>query len=982
MTNNRWVGMLALVTAAALLAAPVADAQSIRGSIQGTVTDDSGAALPGVSVTVSSPALQGTQTIVTEESGAFRIAALPAGVYKVVFALDGFQTIEQEEVRVGIGAKAQLDVKMTSTFTEQLIVTSERPTINTSSAELGAALGQEFFLDLPIQRNFTSVARVTPGAQADDSGQTFYGSSGAENAYYIDGVNTTGIELGQQGKTLNFEFIQEVQVKTAGYGAEYGRSTGGLINVITKSGGNEFKGDVFGYWDDESLQSNLSGEAARGAVSGTFQVVDFTRSDFGADLGGYFIKDKLWFFVAVDQVTNEDTLSSLENFGAVIPGAPALGDEFIDKQERDLFAGKLTLQAAPGHSLAFSAFGDPTDRSGPLGSLASTPLHFQETRETGATDYALNYDGVVTDKFIVSARLAEHNEEDVTSGPGASVTGFIDFTDPLGDGTTVWGWPGRESGFGFFQNLDLSREQRNLDLTYFVNDFGGQHEFKAGYEFEDISGENENWNGGGGQRVYRFNCNPAVRFCGDPAQPYYYRHRYYIDPALEDDDPTTFTTASIRAPLTTGIKTENEDLYLQDTWRPISNLTVNAGVRWGSQSLFNALGAVSADIDDNVAPRVGLIWDPTKTGKAKVFWHFGRFYETIPMDIVIRSFGNEVQIFAYNLSDDPNDVAHDPRVRSSRVLGGGISRVDPGTKGQYLNEFVIGGEYEVRDGLSVGVKYINRDLKSVIEDALAADGDYFIGNPGRGQMIGTYDLGYAFGYNDTLHLLDDPKREFDGVEVSVSKRLTKNFQFLASALWSELKGSYDGTFQASTGQLDPNLNSAFDYFDFSVNNEGLLSNDRTWQFKFDGIYRFAFGMNAGFSAYYREGTPITAMGYSTAYNNWEYYLSRRGAFGRVDPDYEIDVHLGYPVKLRKGMELNLLLDIFNLLDVQTETRRSTRYTTADELCFGICPINWETGEITTIVPGDTRFPPTNPAFNTATDWTDPRSIRIGARLSF
>ncbi len=981
------IGALALAVVVGL--APVAFAQSSRGDLQGTVTDDNGDAMVGVTVTASSVVLAGSRTVTTAANGSFRIAAVPPGTYKIAFSLDGYQTIEQENVKLNIGGTVVLAIQMTSTFTDQLLVTSERPVIDTSTMESGVNLDQSFFNELPTGRSYTSIARVAPGAQTDACVGTacqmgFYGSTSAENAYYIDGVNTTGIELGQEGQALNFEFIQEVQIKTGAYAAEYGRATGGLINVITKSGGNEFTGDVFGYFDE--IQNSLSGAAAVGPLARTTQIKEFTRQDIGIDIGGYLAKDKLWFFAAYNDVDNTDDVASLEDFGSVIPGAPNRGDIFQRKTERELWAGKLTWSINSGHSFYAAAFGDPGKTTGllPGVSVAATPLHFIGSVETGATDYAANYDGVITDNFIVNARLSSHSEKSNQVGAGANTPGYIDFTDPLGDGTTVWGFEGHESGFGFYQNQpDLNRENINADATLFADDFGGSHEFKAGYEFEDISGQQDNFNGGTGQRIYRFNCVQSdTRDC--QGQAYYYRHRFYTgDNTL---DPAALVPSNIQVPLSVGIKTENDAIYLQDTWRPSSNLTINAGVRWETQQLFNHLGTVQADIDDNVAPRIGFTWDPTKSGRSKIFAHYGIYYETIPMDIVIRSFGGEIQIFTYNLSPDPNDVAQDDSVRRSRFLGGGISRVDPGVKGQKLDELVFGGEWEVKKSWSVGVKYINRDLKDVIEDALSADGDYFIGNPGQGLMAGTYDLGYAFGYNTTLHALDTPSRTYDGVELTASKRLTKNFQFLASALWSELKGDYDGAFQLSTGQLDPNLNSAFDYYDFSVNNEGFLSNDRTWQLKFDGIYQFDNGLNAGLAMFYRTGTPITAMGYSVAYNNWEYYLSERGAFGRVADAYEADVHLGYAVKAG-GNTVHLLLDIFNLLDNQGGILNETRYNIANEPnAFGTV-IDWLTGnEFTPIAPGNEVGNPQgairNIAFNTARAWTNPRRIRLGVRFSF
>jgi hypothetical protein len=231
--------------------------------------------------------------------------------------------------------------------------------------------------------------------------------------------------------------------------------------------------------------------------------------------------------------------------------------------------------------------------------------------------------------------------------------------------------------------------------------------------------------------------------------------------------------------------------------------------------------------------------------------------------------------------------------------------------------------------------------------------------------------------------IPEPERQFTGVELALKKRFSKNFQFITSILWSQLKGNYDGNFQASTGQLDPNLNSAYDYADFSINNQGLLSNDRPWQFKFDGVYRFDFGLTTGLSTYYRTGTPMTAMGYCYGYGNWEYYLSERGAFGRSEAEWEADLHFGYPLKLGRGLELNLLVDIFNVFNRQGETGRYTRYDWNYDGWEDYQPLDWMTGEpYPAIEPGDADRPPLNPAWNTSRWWQDPRTVRLGVRLSF
>jgi len=970
---------------AALLVAGGAFAQT-TGSIDGVVVDENAAALPGVTVEATSPNLQGTKVAVTDTAGKFRLVLLPPGTYTVKFTLAGFATTEQTGIQVNLGRVVNLQVELRSAFEEQVVVSGAAPTIDVRSTELGVNVDKDFFLNLPVDRDYASVVQVAPGTSEDGAGVVVYGSTGAENSYYIDGINTTGVELGQQGKALNFEFIQEVQVKTGGYQAEFGRATGGLVNVITKSGGNEFHGDVFAYYDSDSLQSSLASDVKEQAanLNRSFVVDGYTRQDFGADIGGYLIKDQLWFFGAYDFVKNEEDRAVLEDFtrfGGIDYGFPAAGSALTQTEERDLWSGKFTYRPSANHSIIVSAFGDPTDVEGPIRGLAGDEASYMGTIEQGGTDGVLKYEGVLGANWIVSAMAAQHKEKFIEDGPGLYTVALLDYTHPLYLNTGVIPVAG---GFGFAQQQEFGRDVYRADLAYFVNDLAGDHEFKGGWEFEDISVNNKNYNSGG-QRIYKFDCNPAVRYCGaDNEHLYYYRHRYEV---YTKKDATTYTLADIFNPRLVDTKSENTAAYLQDTWRLSNNLTLNLGVRWEQQKLFNALGEVQHKIDDNWAPRVGFVWDPRSDGTAKVYASWGYYFETIPMDIVIRSFGGEITVFSYNFSDDPNDVAGLPageRPRASSILGGGFSRVDPNTKGQYIEEYVLGGELEVTKDLAVGAKYIHRELGRIIEDALSADGDYFIGNPGEGLMEGTYDLGYAYGYNETLHSVPKGDRTFKGVELTARKRFSNNWQMLASYLWSKLEGNYDGTFQASTGQLDPNLNSAYDYYDFMVNNTGYLSADRRHQFKVDGYYTFNFGLNLGLSAYYRTGTPVTAMGYSAAYQNWEYYLSERGAFGRTDDEWEADLHLGYPVKLG-GVEINLLMDVFNLIDRQGETGRSLRYNLdqVNEV------IDWNTGEPLPAISGGTPCEDTasdpdycNPGFNKANAWQDPRSIRLGVRVTF
>jgi len=985
-----------------LLCSGVLSAQTTRGDIRGTVVDDDGAALPGVSIGLESDDLLGTHTTVTDAGGAFKFLVLPPGMYTATFSLTGFQTQQHPDIKVAIGTSVRLEVRMIEAFSGAIVVTTEPPLVDTTTSTVGINLSQDFYMDLPMERNYTAVAAVTPGAQDDLSGQTFYGSSGAENAYYINGANTTEIYDGTQGMDLNFEFIDEVQVKTGAYSAEYGHSTGGVINVITKSGGNEFHGDVFGYYDSDDLRAPLTGDAEQGQVWGTWKPVGIVRSDFGADLGGYFVRDRLWFFAAYNRVEDSDTREVLDDFGAVVPGAPMAGEQFPHDTTRDLFAVKLTWRPGTNHSFSGSAFGDPTEVEGAFGILASPPTYHIRKRLTGSNDLTVNYDGVFGQNVVLSARYATHNQQFEQKGAGRALTGYLDHTDPFGTGSLAIGWEGVVSGWSGFYEEDYERRQYNADVSWFVGDLAGNHELKLGAELEDLSViDIYTRSGPVGAGVHRYNCNPGPHYCGeDDEHPYYYRHSFMT---WEEIDPETATPDDIRIQQAVDVPTQNFAVYLQDRWQLGNNFTLDLGVRWSRQKLYNAEGSVQADIDDNWAPRLGFVWDALGNGKSKIFGHWGRFYETIPMLIVINAFGgNSPEIWTHNFSDDQWDIAQPPEgeaPRSSRIRDwGSYQPVDPDTRGQYMSEAVLGVEYELSPDYAIGLTFIHRSLDRVVEDALAIDGELYIGNPGDGLLTHTHDFAYEYAlyYPDewpgpcpdgTLdcHVHEVPKaqREFDGVELALKKRFSNNFQFITSLLWSRLEGNYDGTFNASYWSLNPNWSEAYDYADFSVNNQGPLANDRPWQFKFDGIYRFGFGLTTGLSTYYRSGAPITAMGYCEWYGNWVYYLSERGAFGRSDAQWEADIHLGYPIRLGRGLELNLLLDIFNVFNRQGETMRDEVYDWNYNGWEDYQPLNWETGEpYPAIEPGDTDRPPLHPSWNTTVFWQDPRTIRLGVRLSY
>jgi len=917
---------------AAMLFAAGVSAQT-TGTIDGTIVDENMAPLPGVTVEATSPTLQGSKVAVSDKGGKFHFVFMPPGVYSIKCTLQGFPPVEQSNITVELGRAVTLNVQMRSAFKEEVVVSGTAPLLDTKSAEIGTNFTSDQYSKLPVARNYAGVTLTAAGTQDTNSANcpnciSIYGSTGAENAYYIDGINTTGVELATQGKQLNFEFIQEVQVKTGSYQAEFGRSTGGVLNVITKSGGNEYHGDGFVYYDSAGLQSGVKPEnLAIARETRTYVIQDYMRQDYGADIGGFILKDKIWIFAAYDRVQNDNDLQITKDW--TVFGGPAQDTIYTQKVKRDLWSGKLTWRIAQNHSLIASGFGDPTTTTGPVPgyALAGPSTTFLGTLKEGGTDYTGKYEGVFGQNFVVTAQYAQHNElYDPSASPGYNMIWVQDRTHTVGGGTFPV-----SGGFGFAQLQEFGRTVYRGDLAYFLNNFGGDHEFKIGYEQEKIDVLSNQYNTGL-QRI-RVRCKTGTQLTDpvtgelagcDPSVPNstYYQHEFYMThrPPGGVTDPTIGDYVA-PFPVTSGA--DNYAYFLQDAWRIGPSFTVNLGIRLDQQKLYTSAGATAMDIKDDWAPRLGLIWYVTGRGTSKVYASAGRCYETIPMDMVIRSFCGEISGLTYNLTGDGSnvkaDLAGQTGYNAPRIVGKESTPVDPNIKGQYVDEYVIGGEFEVVKDWIVGGKYIYRNLGRVIEDSLAADGSYYLGNPGSGLLSEMYDESYTF-----LYPAPKPKRQFTGVEVVAKKRFSNNWQMTASYLWSRLEGNYDGTFQASTGQLDPNLNSAFDYAEFTVKNTGLLSFDRTHMFKINAAYQFNFGLSLGASAYYQTGTPVTAYGYDVNYRNWEYYLSERGAYGRTKAEYDMDLHLGYPIKLG-GIDINLLVDVFNLLDRQGETGRDDRF---------------------------------------------------------
>src|SRR5690349_4864632 len=486
----KFIALSALLLSFALFAGSVFAQTSTTGSIEGTVTDSTGAAVPGIAVKVTSSNLISAQTATTDDGGRYRILNLPPGKYSVAVEADkGFAKFEKNEVEVNLSRNTSVEVQLQPAGAQASVTITDTAgaAVDVSGTTTGSNVSSDQFSNFPTQRTvqglYTIAPTVTRSGLRDATGRdrdpSVAGSSGPENNYILDGVNTSDPAFGGSGANLPFEFVQEVEIKTGAYGPEYGRSTGGIVNVITKSGGNDFHGDIFGYGTTKGLVREVknfpfTGSAANG----------FSEADFGGDIGGPIVKDKLWFFGAFNPQRRKNFYLT-QTFHTPVENEVTI----------PFYAGKITWAVNHKNTFTFSTFGDFTKVDGFLATAALNNISgfgddttaFQGTQETGGHNYAFRLNSTITNTFIAEISGGLHFQRSniipraidkqlitdnfavlkgstvlvpVQTGvtcpaSGCVGTGFIDFVD--GRGGSLQRNFTRGPGFGLFSDQNRKR---------------------------------------------------------------------------------------------------------------------------------------------------------------------------------------------------------------------------------------------------------------------------------------------------------------------------------------------------------------------------------------------------------------------------------------------------------------------------------------------------------------------------------------------
>ena len=1022
-----------------LLLVPVSVFAQTTGTVEGAITDQSNAPLPGVTVELTSPNLQGTRTAVTSADGRYRFPAVPPGAYKVTAELAGFGKVEKRAT-VNLDSTATVNLSLQLSTTAEITVTGEAPMVDVASTTQGSNYSAKIIEKLPLGRNYADVVFTQPGVQAD-FGETqgrslaisIYGSTSSENLFLIDGVNTTNVIKGFQGKDINSEFIQEVEVKTGGYQAEYGRNTGGVVNVITKSGGNEFHGGAFGYYNDTGMRADQkNGEVQNYATPNFTQTGDAyflnnvfekdVRQEWGADLGGFVIKDKIWFFGAYDRVQVNRNLQMLDldndsTFGLLFPQA------FVQNK----YSGKLTFNLFQGTSIIGSVFSDAQQQNGAIAFPTSTSeFQYNGRRDTGGPDYAARLNQLFGSFGIFTFQYSQHKDRYNTKPFGLDVPGIRDYTeDPNGVFFVGTSDSGFGSVFGPTVNNASKREQFAGSFTAYV----GNHEIKVGGDYSnDATFGTTYYTGGNRVRIRPCLQDGGNNQCDLGLAPQYTNGQgetlqvFYQHDLLADGTSDNYTIIDA-SPFNT--PTKRYSGFIQDQWRIIPTLTMNLGVRYDAENFYGfspdpAVGEFKAfDLTNQWAPRIGLVWDWAGDGTSKLYASAGRFYFALPTDLNVRVFTANSAAQTYNYNFD--SIVQDPAApRRNNFQGGsasgepvdgwteGVKNGTPLTKASYQDELTIGVEKALDPTLSIGLKGTYRTLGRTVEDRCDLDGAVApstcaLFNPGGDGQAASGEFPTCNGSGNptdptagdcsaTGFAPGDAKRIFRGIELVARKQFSNQLWAQASFLYSSLKGNYSGAIREASGQTDPGINADYDYYQFTFNDYGNLELDRPVQARVDAVYNAPFGLSMGMGFYVRSGLPVSRFGWFNDFYPDLLYLDTRGTNdrsffldNRTPTDYDLNLSMAYNMNIGP-VTITPQVYLFNVINKQVATSYDATFNPGGSFVTDTTsPLYGQAG----LAPGVGTCPaeavapcPDNQDYLKINQRNNPRLLRVALKVTF
>ncbi|OGT59510.1 MAG: hypothetical protein A3E01_01655 [Gammaproteobacteria bacterium RIFCSPHIGHO2_12_FULL_63_22] len=947
------------------LAGQVQAQSNSTGSIAGTT--DAGAA-----VVVENPATGFRREITAGADGSYRIGSLPTGSYTVTSGG------KSRTVTVTIGGTAE----GTTTLDVVQVRGAQINAIDVASVESTTILTAEQIAKIPVPRDITAVALLAPGTVKGDAAfgnlASFGGGAVSENQYFVNGFNISNSFQSINFAQIPFEAIAEQQVKTGGYGAEFGRATGGIINVVTKRGSNDFKAGANLFLTPQSLRGSNPNVYLNGGYNVSTGAIDpvALRADNSQDEAGTQTSAAVWASGALvkDRLFGYALLQYGRRTGNEVYGTTQSVTNISSSDRDPTWLVKLDWNISDDHLLELTAFNDTNKNefdvysslpgSNGLGRGALLGTSFTET---GGVGKALKYTGYLTDNFTLSALYGQAESKRKNYGVTAggvteSYNGVVgDFNNPslgcpdvidsrvgVAQGTVA---PIRGCGFlsaiGSLAAVD-EREQFRIDADWQL----GDHSLRFGIDLDDFTSFDATTYEGGIRYIYT----------GTPSSPSTLRvtRRHFMTGAE--------------------VQVNSSAYYIEDRWQVTDNFLGYVGLRWDNFENINGDGGKIVEIKNQFGPRLGFSWDVNGDSSLKVYGNAGRY--ALPLSATVAVRGASASLFDTQtcrytgvdpITGAPTGVSG---CGSLRYLNNefGVTKdastiADQNLKPMYQDEFIFGVQGKLTDNLTGGVRGIYRDLKSAIDDQCDYRPIYAYAHD-NGLPYNPYTPGFAFCHlynpgSDATFLVDvdgdgtletvqldadtlgpDVERTYKALEFFVEGSWDKFF-LQGSYTWSKSYGNTEGGVKSDNGQTDTNQTTDFDYPELTLGSLGYLPNDRRHSFKLFGNYEITDEWAIGANLLIQSGRPISCLGvlgndpgYGAGYfscgqegdwvDTFRGPLTRydngttivpRGSVGRTDWSRTVDLNLSYQPNWADG-HLTLKADVFNVFNEHAVTEVS------------------------------------------------------------
>jgi hypothetical protein len=989
---------MAAAVALCLASGGVAAQSNVNGVVFGRVADPQGAIIHLTNLDTGL-----TRDVNVDTDGRYRASSLPVGRYRVTFERNG-QTVEsRDNVQVNIGsgvdvsfAAAPASATAAQTLEGVQVTGNALPAIDVSQVDSRTVLTSEQLQKLPLARDITAAALLAPGVIAGDSRYgnvaSFGGSSASENQYYINGYAVTNALTGLGFVNLPYDAIDQQQVLTGGYGAEYGRSTGGVINIVTKRGGNEWKGGVGMY-----IQPNGTRQSPRN-IYRTNGVLyqnrgDNERSDvqYTAYLGGPLIKDKLFFFGAADFTrTDSKTTNTILS-----------PQRTHQTQKATKWMGKVDWNITDNHILEVTGIGDKTNTE------RSVYAYDYATRSRGAylgTDNLKNFDagpGSAPGGDVYIGRYTGYLTDDLTVNAlyGHSKTVHVRDIGYAGSANCPWITDNRRGianpivGCGLVNNtvLNAGAEDKThgwrLDIEYRA----GDHDLRAGVDNQTLESTSGQIYEGGYRWVYR-NAGTV------PGRP--------------DIIPPPGTTYFVEKRLfETGasVKTEQEAQYIEDHWQATDRWMIYAGLRNEQFKNLNGDGTAYVKQRHQLAPRLGVTWDVFGDSTFKVYANAGRYHLAIPSNVAIRGASASTYYSEYYTyggvaaNGEPTGTA----LLGTRAYLNGEDGTTPDPKtvaakdidAYFQDEYILGFDKALGENWSFGAKATYRKLKSSIDDfcdsrpfeAYAARNGIdisnaslpgcYLFNPGKANTF-LVDLGggnyvpFKLSKNDFTSpegvKFPDLKRSYYSLDLYLEHHMADNWYGRIDYTFSRSYGNSEGQLKSDIGQLDPSVTQDWDAPEIMQFSNGPLPNDRTHQLKAFGFWQATPEWLLGGNLSVATGRPkncigldpVDAIQYGASYFECGFQPSPRGSRGRLPYTWNLDLNVEYrPLWAGEKQPLSFSAAVFNVVGSQRPVA---------QIDVG------ETGAVDTT----TGQPIVSEDYRRPVAFQNPRYLRLGVRYDF